>query len=242
MTKKFANYLARNVIEKIMKSRVKESTAHRRMAVLILCAMVLLSSISLAQQSNSRTTSSASYPTPAPRAYPKEIRGYKVELAKVETKKQGMEGAAKSSSADGDEAALIQFGEPRVASVSPLGITLEIPVTVAAVKQGGRVDFLTFEDMTVNGTSVTFNEYQHSFDLPNERPLTLPDPVSIYISTPRAMLSVLGEWNQPKDVWPVSGRAYVFGRFKKFLFKFKRVIPVELNLSFRNPLKSNAER
>jgi hypothetical protein len=51
------------------------------------------------------------------------------------------------------------------------------------------------------------------------------------------MLGVLGEWNQPKDIWPIKGQAYVFGRFKKFLFKFKRVIPVELNLSFRNPLK-----
>jgi hypothetical protein len=133
---------------------------------------------------------------------------------------------------------LIKLGQPRVSSVSPLGITLEIPVTVAAVKQGGHVDFLTFEEMTVNGTPVTFDDYQHSFDLPNDHPLTLPDPVSIYISTPRAMLGVLGEWNQPKDVWPVTGRTYVFGRFKKFLFKFKRVIPVELNLSFRNPLKS----
>jgi hypothetical protein len=226
----------------MMESRMRERATRRRLAALILCAIVFLSSISLAQQSNQRTTSSAAYPASAPRAYPKEIRGYKVELAKVEIKKQGAEGAAQSSSIEGDEEALIQLGEPRVASISPLGITLEIPVTVAAVKQGGRVDFLTFEDMTVNGTSVTFNEYQHSFDLPNDRPLTLPDPVSIYISTPRVMLGVLGEWGQSKDVWPVKGRTYVFGRFKKFLFKFKRVIPVELNLSFRNPLKSNAER
>ena len=206
--------------------------------MLLLSAIVLLSSISLGQHSNSSVASGASYPAPAPRSYPKEIRGYKVELAKVETKKQG---ATKSSSAEVDEDALIQLGEPRVVSLSPLGITLEIPVTVAAVKQGGRVDFLTFEDMTVNGTSVAFNEYQHSFDLPNDRPLTLPDPVSLYISTPRAMLGVLGEWSQPKDVWPVRGRAYVFGHFKKFLFKFKRVIPVELNLSFRNPLKSSQQ-
>jgi hypothetical protein len=220
-----------------MESRMRERTAHRGAAALILCAIVFLSSISLAQQSNQRTTSSAAYQASAPRAYPKEIRGYKVELTKVEIKKQGAEGTAQSSSIEGGEEALIQLGEPRVASISPLGITLEIPVTVAAVKQGGRVDFLTFEDMTVNGTPVTFDDYQHSFDLPNDRPLTLPDPVSIYISTPRAMLSVLGEWNQPKDIWPIKGRTYVFGRFKKFLFKFKRVIPVELNLSFRNPLK-----
>jgi len=217
---------------------MREKRAYRRVAILILCAMLFLSSFSFAQQSSSNTSSSDSSPTPpARRAYPKEIRGYKVELAKVEIKKQEAKGALKSPSNEGDDDALIKLGEPHVASVSPLGITLEIPVTVAAVKQGGHVDFLTFEDMTVNGTPVTFDDYQHSFDLPNDRPLTLPDPVSIYISTPRAMLGVLGEWNQPKDVWPIKGRTYVFGRFKKFLFKFKRVIPVELNLSFRNPLK-----
>jgi hypothetical protein len=221
-----------------MKSRMREKTAHRRIGAFALCAMALLSTLSFAQQSNSGTTSSASGPTPAAqRAYPKEIRGYKVELAKVEIKKQEAKDASKSSSDVGDEDALIKLGEPHVVSLSPLGITLEIPVTVAAVKQGGHVDFLTFEDMTVNGTPVTFDDYQHPFDLPNDRPLTLPDPVSIYISTPRAMLGVLGEWNQPKDVWPIKGRTYVFGHFKKFLFKFKRVVPVELNLSFRNPLK-----
>jgi hypothetical protein len=91
--------------------------------------------------------------------------------------------------------------------------------------------------MTVNGTPVTVNEYQHPFDLPTTEPVTLPEPVQIYISTPRALLGALGEWNQPKDVWPVTGRLYVFGRFKKFLFKFKRVVPLELDLSFRNPLK-----
>jgi hypothetical protein len=208
-------------------------------AALILCAIFTFSALSFAQ-SKSRDISSAARPTTAPRVYPKEIRGYKVELARVEIKKQDAKGAARAGD-ETDSDALIQLGEPHVVSLSPLGITLEVPVTVAAVKQGGRVDFLTFENMTVNGTSVTVNEYQHSFDLPNDHPVTLPDPVSIYISTPRAMLGALGEWNQPKAVWPVTGRVYVFGQFKKFLFKFKRVVPVELNLSFKNPLKSKDE-
>jgi hypothetical protein len=225
-----------------MRSSVREKTADRRAATLSLCALVLLSSLSFAGQSSSKTTASATTAAPARRAYPKEIRGYKVELAKVEIKKPEAKDAGKSSSDNGEADALIRLGEPRVASLSPLGIRLEIPITVVAVKQGGHVDFLTFEDMMVNGTPVTFDDYQHSFDLPNDRPLTLPDPVSIYISSPRAMLGVLGEWNQPKDVWPVNGRAYVFGHFKKFIFKFKRVIPVELNLSFRNPLKSSRQQ
>lgn len=196
--------------------------------------MLFLSALVFAQQPAAK--SSSSHPSPLERSYPKEIRGYKVELANVEIKKQHAKG--KEEAAGQDEEKLIQLGEPRVTSLSPLGIGLEVPVTVAAIKQGGRVDFLTFEEMTVNGTTVTVNEYQHPFDLPTSKPVTLPDPVSIYISTPRALLGALGEWSQPKDVWPVTGRVYVFGRFKKFLFKFKRVVPVELNLSFQNPLKN----
>lgn len=220
-----------------MSSRVSEQRIHRRAAALILCAILSLSTLSFAQ---SKTTSGEAAAMPAPRVYPKEIRGYKVELAKVEIKRQDARGSAAASD-ETDADALIQLGEPHVTGLSPLGITLEVPVTVAAVKQGGRVDFLTFEEMTVNGTPVTVSEYQHSFNLPNDHPVTLPDPVTIYISTPRAMLGVLGEWNQPKPVWPVTGRVYVFGQFKKFLFKFKRVVPVELSLSFRNPLKSKDE-
>jgi len=44
------------------------------------------------------------------------------------------------------------------------------------------------------------------------------------------------EWASPRTNWPVTGVAYVFGRFKKSLFKFKRVVPVELELQIRNPL------
>ena len=204
----------------------------RRATMLMLSVMLLASTLSFAQRSDSTSSSNASHTTPT---YPKEIRGYKVELAKVELKNQG--GKEESKTAENDSDSLIQLGEPRVSGVSPLGVTLEVPVTVAAVKQGGRVDFLTFEDMTVNGTPVTVNEYQHSFDLPNDRPKTLMEPISIYISTHRAVLGVVGVWTQPKAVWPVTGRAYVFGHFKKFIFKFKRVVPVELNLSFRNPLQ-----
>ncbi|MBA3766446.1 MAG: hypothetical protein H0W99_05555 [Acidobacteria bacterium] len=181
-------------------------------------------------------------PPQTPHAFPKKIRGYKVERAKVEIKKprdgKGQEQSTGSTSATTDADALIQFGEPRIAKMTPLGITMEVPVTVSAVKQGGRVDFLTFEDMVVNGTPVTIEDYMRPFDLPNKRAVLLPEPVRVFISTTRALLGALGEWNASKDVWPVTGRVYVFGRFKKFLFSFKRVVPVELSLTLPNPLKN----
>jgi hypothetical protein len=205
----------------------------------MICATLALKSISFAaaqqQQQSSPPLVQPGTTTTATRAYPKEIRGYKLERAKVKIRKPKDErGEAQAGDAD----ALIQFGEARIAKMTPLGITMEVPVTVAAVKQGGHVDFLSFEDMVVNGTPVTIEDYMRPFDLPNKQPVLLPEPVRVFISAPRALLGALGEWNDSKDVWPVTGRVYVFGRFKKFIFSFKRVVPVELSLTLPNPLKN----
>lgn len=189
------------------------------------------------------------------RTYPKEIRGYKVERTVVEVKKPeakkgepgkdpGQSGKNDSDgkttderNSDADVDQLIQLGKPQLARVTPLGITFDVPIVVSAVKQSGHVDFLVFEDMIVNGTSVNIDEYHRVFDLPNKQPLTLREPLRIYIYLPSAMLAALGDWGDSKETWPVTGRVYVFGKFKKGPFSFKRVVPVELNLTMRNPLE-----
>ena len=188
-----------------------------------------------------------SMPMPASgqsRSYPDNIRGYKVERTVVEVKKpenknQARDGEAGSSDSDVDQ--LITFGQPSIARATPLGITFEVPVVVAPVKQSGKVDFLVFEDMEVNGHSVQIDEYKHSFGLPDKKSLTLRDPLRIYIYLPSAILAALGDWTDSRDTWPVTGRVYVFGRFKKKILgistSFKRVVPVELNLTMRNPLR-----
>lgn len=189
------------------------------------------------------------------RTYPKEIRGYKVERTVVEVKKpeakkgepardQGQSGKNDSDgktpeerNSDADVDQLIQLGKPQLARVTPLGITFDVPIVVSAVKQSGHVDFLVFEEMTINGTSVNIDEYHRVFDLPNKQPITLREPLRIYIYLPSAMLAALGDWTDSKETWPVTGRVYVFGKFKKGPFSFKRVVPVELNLTMRNPLE-----
>ena len=189
-----------------------------------------------------------SMPMPASgqsRSYPDNIRGYKVErtvieIKKPENKNQANDGVTASSDSDVDQ--LITFGQPSIARATPLGITFEVPVVVAPVKQSGKVDFLVFEDMEVNGHSVQIDEYKHSFGLPDKKSLTLRDPLRIYIYLPSAILAALGDWTDSRDTWPVTGRVYVFGRFKKKILgistSFKRVVPVELNLTMRNPLKA----
>jgi hypothetical protein len=161
--------------------------------------------------------------------YPKEIRGYKVEISAVDVKKRDQDRA--------DPGALLDFGEPHLVRVTPLGISLEIPLIVAPVHQKGHVDFMVFEDMVVNGTAVEIDEYHNAFDLPNKERLTLQEPLKFYLYLPEAVLAVIDEVGNSKETWPITGRIYVFGRFKKSFFTFKRCIPVELNLTVHNPLR-----
>jgi hypothetical protein len=165
----------------------------------------------------------------AQQEYPAEVDGVKVERANVEVKNSG-EG---TSGAD----AVVKIGEPRIARVTPLGVTFEITLTVNPVKQGGRVERLLFEDVTVNGTAVEIDDYIAPFDLPNKKPLTLNRPVRVYVSATGALANVVGNVRNSQERWPVKGRVYVFGRFKKFLLKFKRVVPVEFDVTIPNPLR-----
>jgi hypothetical protein len=182
-------------------------------------------------------------PTLSQSDYPKEIRGYKVERAAVEMKSSNAEQSRNSTPASdsrdpaGDVDQLITFSSPELVRATPLGITFDVPVVVAPVKQSGHVHFLMFEDMKVNGHAVEINEYDHKFDLPNKTALTLHDPLRFYIFTPTAVLAAADEWSNSKETWQVTGRVYVCGKFKKSIFSFKRCVPVELNLSMRNPLR-----
>jgi hypothetical protein len=141
--------------------------------------------------------------------------------------------------ADANVDQLITFGAPSLARVTPLGITLNIPVVVAPIKQGGHVDFLRFEDMTVNQRSVEIEEYGRGFDLPTKEPLTLREPLRFFISLPTAALAAIGEGIESRETWPVTGRVYVCGKYKKFVFRFKRCVPVDLSLTMNNPLRRN---
>lgn len=190
----------------------------------------------LAQQSNEDAT----------RPLPKEIRGYKIHRARVEMKKTNEPGKktdkkskekSEQDEYDEDEPLLVRLGEPELVSVSPLGVTFDVPVIVAAVKQQGDVDLIVFEDMKVNDTPVTIDDHVHPFKLPNKEPLTLVPSVRIFVSTPQAVLRTIDEVFSSRETWPVTGRIYVCGHFKKLMLKFKRAVPVELQTTVTNPLR-----
>jgi hypothetical protein len=179
---------------------------------------------------------------------PKEVRGYKIHRAQVEMKKPGESKQKKLDKKsekekferdeyDETEPLLVRLGEAELVGVTPLGVTLDVPVIIAPVNHQGDVDLLVFEDMRVNGTPVTLDDYVHPFKLPNKEPLTLAPSVRIFVSTPQAVLRTIDDVFNSKEVWPVTGRIYVCGNFKKFMFTFKRAVPVELQTSIKNPLR-----
>jgi hypothetical protein len=175
-------------------------------------------------------------------ALPKEVRGYKIHRVEVELKKPKESDKKKSGKKaeqeyDETEPILIRLGEAQLVSASPLGVTFDVPVIIAAVKQQGDVDRLVFEDMIVNDTPVTLEDYVHPFKLPNKEPLNLAPSLRIFVSTPQAVLRTIDEFLDSKEVWKVTGRIYVCGHFKKYLFTFKRAVPVDVQTSINNPVR-----
>lgn len=164
--------------------------------------------------------------------YPKEIRGYKVHKTKVSVKNEGEKNAAND-----DSEAFATLGEPRVSGVSLTGFTLEIPVKMSAIEQSGKVDFLTFNDFIVNDLSVSIEEYTESFAFEKNKPVDLPKPIKVFIGTGQALLGGWKEMRDSKEEWDVKGTVFVFGKFKKYGFSFKRVVPVPVNVKIKNPLK-----
>lgn len=163
---------------------------------------------------------------------PGEIRGYKVYKAKISVTNQ----TEKPDARDKSEA-FVKVGEPEIVDVSLTGVTLELSAEIDAPGQSGSVDFLTFKDFRVNGLAVDVEEYQESFEINKNQTVTLPKPIKIFVGSGQTLRGAVNELKDSKDEWTVTGTVFVFGRFKKSFLKFKRVVPVEVNIKIKNPLK-----
>ncbi|HEX9962687.1 MAG TPA: hypothetical protein VGB00_17275 [Pyrinomonadaceae bacterium] len=163
---------------------------------------------------------------------PGEIRGYKVHKAKVSVQTEN--GGNDASSEDFSVA--VNFDEPKLVNVSPLGTTFEVYAEMTVFNLSGKIDFLTFRDFRVNNLSVEIEEYKASFEIEKNKPAHLKKPIKIFVGTTQTIKGGLKEIFRSETEWRVTGRVFVFGRFKKMGFKFKRVVPVEVNLKIVNPL------
>ena len=158
---------------------------------------------------------------------PTSIRGYKVRDRNVRIE-------------PGGKTASVKIGEPRLIDVGLTGLTLDATAEISGLDQEGHVDFLMFKDVVVNGIPLSIDDYEHPFDLRKGATVTLPVPVRGTVSTVNIAKAAYDEATASKPDWQVTGTVFVFGRFKKMGFTFKRVVPVPITLTIPNPLKALA--
>jgi len=160
---------------------------------------------------------------------PDKIRGYKVHSDKIII----------STAVTGDDAeASVTIGEPKLVDAALAGITFEFPAEILSSKQSGKVDFLAFHDVRVNGIDVEVEEYRNPFEFRKGEPATLPKPARIFLPVTGMLQAAGNEMRDSKAEWTVSGRVLVFGRFRKFGMYHKRVVPVDFEIKIKNPLPS----
>lgn len=163
---------------------------------------------------------------------PSKLRDYIVYGAKITVTQSARSVAVPDSDAS------ITLGEPTLKEISPLGITVNISGEIIVRAQSGKVDFLTFHEIKVNGINVDLDEYRESFNFKKGKPVVLPKPTTIFIPTARLLQAAHKEMRDPKKKWTITGRVFVFGKFRKYGFDHKRVVPLEINLITQKSAKS----
>ena len=157
---------------------------------------------------------------------PDKIRGYKVYKDKV---------SINTLSTDADAA--IHVGDPNLVDVSLTGITFELPAELTAAKQSGKVEMVTFHDLKVNGIKVEPEEYSHGFEFRKGEKVRVPKRVKIFVPASGVIKTAWQEMTNARDEWTVTGRVFVFGKFRRYGLYHKRVVPIDFSLTIKNPLR-----
>lgn len=158
---------------------------------------------------------------------PQKIRGYRVHNDIILITNDGPKDPGKP---------YILVGAPTISDVSLGGITLAIMGEFKAAGYDGRVEMMSFRDFRVNDVPVDISEFNTPFAVTKRGRTILPAPATVFLPTTKILNAAWKEINDSKDEWAVTGRMLVFGKFKKFGFSFKRVIPVDVRLTIKNPL------
>ncbi|MGI9056310.1 MAG: hypothetical protein ACR2F2_10975 [Pyrinomonadaceae bacterium] len=169
--------------------------------------------------------------------YPDKIRGYKVYQTKISIRTEIEKYPERT-----DAEAIVKIGEPELTDISLTGITLEVSAEIEGIEQNGKIDFVSFKDIKVNGLDVEIEEYREPFELKKNKKVVLPKPVKAFISSGQTLRGAFRELKESKNEWTISGKVFIFGKFKKFGFNFKRVIPLDINFKIENPIKKKLDQ
>jgi hypothetical protein len=160
---------------------------------------------------------------------PDKIDGYQVHRAKVQVS------VATPKDASGSDANIV-VSEPRILELGMTGVKFELTAEVVGTSISGDVDRITFKDLSVNGLAIEAEDYSEPFKLRKGETVRPPRPFRGSVNTTTLVRAAFREMSSPDAEWRVTGTVFVFGRFKKMGFTFKRVIPVPVDVVIRNPL------
>ncbi len=164
---------------------------------------------------------------------PDKIRGYKVYNANIRVET----GISAKGDRPGETEAVVTLGDPEIVDFGISGVTFEIKADIGSIDQTGKVDFVSFNDIRINGFAVEIDEYGHSFEFKKGVAIRIPAPVRVFVSSKNIAKAAFRELFDSKKDWKILGTAFVFGKFKKFGFSFKRVVPVKIDVKFKNPIR-----
>lgn len=163
---------------------------------------------------------------------PSKIRGYKVYDAKVVVTNKTDTGYK-----DSDADAAVKLTNFNLAGMGLSGVIVEVSADILSESRSGDVEFMTFHDFRVNGVAIDVEEYKQPFSFKKAESVSLPKPARITIKPSSLAKGAAKELTDPKKDWIVTGTVYVFGKFKKFGFSFKRVVPVKIDIKIKNLLQ-----
>lgn len=160
---------------------------------------------------------------------PDKIRGYKVHKIKLAFNNQDQTTPKETD-------VLVKLGQPKISANGPLSMAIDVAAEFTAMRQSGKIDFVTFRDFRVNGIAVDVEEYTFGFTFKNNVRVSLSKPVRATIGVAGLAKAAYSELIESKKEWAVTGTVFVFGRFNKLGFRFKRVVPVKIDIKIKNPV------
>ncbi|MFV0390124.1 MAG: hypothetical protein ACK5NT_15390 [Pyrinomonadaceae bacterium] len=162
-----------------------------------------------------------------------KIRGYKVHSEKIEVH------ADTEEVSDSDSDVKVSFSEAKFSGITLKGALITVTPEIYVKGQSGTVDSLVFENIEINGNPVTIDEFTTSFAFNSREKITFSKPVRINIGAVSSIQTIIKELTDSEKKWNITGRVYVFGRFKRAFLTFKRVVPIEFSISITNPIQKN---
>ena len=165
---------------------------------------------------------------------PSRIRGYKVHNDRLTIAEAGsLKGRDPSTDI------IVKLGDPVIAEMGLLSAVIEIGGEFLSARQKGRIDFLRFHDIKVNGIAVEVDEYAHAFAFEKQKWSRLDNPLRARISFVKSPKVLAGQLFSSQPELLVTGTAFAFGKFRRYGFGFKRVVPIAFELRIRNPLAAS---